>query len=332
MNLKSLALGLCLALDVSTSSAASVPTTPPGDFFGVPGTYTVDSDVGAMTGPDGFHVAGTVIDGTLTFRFDDFLLLPGATIQTVGDLPVAFLSDADMMISGPIQARSGGFDGALSGGTGAGPGGGSSATDRGAGGGGFGGAGGRGHDNFGDPGGAGGPAYGDIEQMLQGGSGGGGASGFFGALGGGAGGGALRLQAAGRMTVFANISVNGQLGGSGRGYGGGGGAGGGLILSAAEIIAAAFVSADGGTGGVGTFDNGGGGGGGRILIETLPGGFLNFGTITANGGAGGSSFFGFAESGMPGEIIIRTVPEPTALILALAGVGIPLHLLRRRKQ
>lgn len=330
MNLKTLALGIGLAFHAAVATAASLPSLPPGDFFGTPGIYTVNSNAGSMSGPSGYTATGTVVDGILEFRFDDFLLLPGATIQTTGDVPVAFISAADMMIAGPIQALAGGYAGGPACCNGSGPGGGQGIGDRGAGGGGFGGVGGRGHDNFGAAGGAGGPAYGDLELLLQGGSGGGGATGFFGSLSGGRGGGALRLEAAGRISVFANVSVNGQPGASGSGYGGGGGAGGGLILSAAEIIAAAFISADGGTGGVGTFDNGGGGGGGRILIETPPGGFLNFGTITANGGSGGSSFFGTAESGLPGAITIRTVPEPTALALALAGAAIPLRRLRRR--
>lgn len=301
----------------SASAAVVSSNASLGSFFGVPGLYAINTDTLAMSGPEGFLATGVVDNGRVVFQFDDFLLLPGSTIRTAGALPVEIASNSEMMIAGEISAFSGGFAGGSFGQTGLGPGGGGRASSSGGGGGGFGGAGGRGHSS----GGAGGATYGSILTALtalQGGSGGGGTTGFFGGRRGGDGGGALILRSAERMSVFGNVSVDGQNGaGGGSGYGGGGGSGGGLILSAPEIVLAATVSARGGRGGEGTFDNGGGGGGGRILIETSPNGFLDYGTITVDGGRGGSSFFGSGGNGMPGTITFQTVPEPSAAVLTL---------------
>lgn len=310
-------VGLCLlavfAQRPPQAEAASLPV-PPRDFFGAQGSYVVDSNSLSITGPDGYKTFGFRDRGVAVFEFSDFVLLPAASLETVGTLPVAIVSQATIQVIGEVTARSGGGRGGLAGRQGVGVGAGREANDGGGGGGGFGGIGGRGMS-----GGAGGGAYGDLDLFLQGGSGGGGATGFFGSGTGGAGGGVLMLTAARSIDVLAAVSADGSPG-SGGGYGGGGGSGGGLVLSAPEITIAATLSADGGRGGVGTFDNGGGGGGGRILIETHPGRFLNVGDISADGGRGGSSFFGVGGPGSAGVVTIRTyVPEPTSLYLVTLG-------------
>lgn len=324
MPVRYLLLTLCLALIPSLAAGSTISASALGSFRGTVGNYTIDSDALTLSGPNGLLVRGVLDNGTALFEFDDFTLLPTAQLTTVGSSPVSLVSNTDMDIIGRIFGGSGGAAGGLPSRTGAGMGGGSGRGSAGAGGGGFGGAGGVGHDT-GAPGGS---PYGDLEISLEGGSGGGGTSGFFGSSRGGAGGGALLLKAANQLNIFAPVSVDGGNGGS-NGYGGGGGSGGGLFLSAPAITLASGISANGGRGGVGTFDNGGGGGGGRILIETLVGGFENFGSISVSGGRGGSSFFGSGGDGQQGVVTIRTVPEPSALMLLAAG-GCLLSIRRQR--
>lgn len=307
------AIALFVSLVVTASHASTISSASLGTFRGTAGVYTIDTDTLSLSGSGGYEVFGELDRGVVSFTFDEFLLLPTASLTTTGSLPVEIVSNSSMDIIGLVTASSGGAPGGRFGASGSGLGGGRGYSENGAEGGGFGGRGG---------GPLGGSTYGDLTQLLQGGSGGGGTRGFFGSSSGGNGGGALRLKSLDRMGVYANLQANGGAGG-GLGYGGGGGSGGGLILSAPEIIIGSTVSADGGRGGVGTFDNGAGGGGGRILIETDPGGLELFGSLSVAGGRGGTSFFESRPSGLEGTITIRTlpIPEPTGFVLMALGVA-----------
>jgi hypothetical protein len=299
-----------------------------GDFVSLPGTYSINSDSLVMSGPNGFHVSGILENGIAIFAFDNFSLLPGASLITTGNRPAAILSVSDVLIAGGgITALGGGGKGGEPRVRGVGPGGGFPGFNffgGAGGGGGFGGMGGRGqfvNATFDFPG-DGGPAYGDLTLALEGGSGGGGGktnAGFESA--GGDGGGALEIGAFRSITIASLISADG-LPGPPRGSnhtGGGGGSGGGLILHARSIVNLGTITARGGRGGDGVFENGGGGGGGRILIDTMPDWFSNAGQINVGGGAGPSDFFGAGQPGQMGVLQVRStiVPEPGSVTLTM---------------
>ena len=170
---------------------------------------------------------------------------------------------------------------------------------------------------------AGGPRYGrgGGRAVLQGGSGGGGggggtttgASGAGGA--GGAGGGAIRLQAAGNITISGSITADG---GDGSGFRrtGGGGSGGMIALTAGGTVALhadARLSVRGGKGGDCAWmgATGGGGGGGRIVLASelltisgvaqKPGPLANSMGLAAAGGSGGYYAVDAVNNASPGD-------------------------------
>jgi len=299
-------------------------------FASVPGSYTVNTDTLLMSGPMGFAASGVLNSGIAVFSFTDFFLGVGADISTLGSRPAAILSRGDMTVAGNgIRALAGGGLGGEPRQMGAGPGGGFPGFNffgGAGGGGGFGGMGGRGQfesSTFDFPG-DGGPAYGDLNLALQGGSGGGGGkdnTGFESA--GGAGGGGLELAANGEILIAgAGVNADGLQGAprNSNHTGGGGGSGGGLILHAPSIMNTTLIAARGGRGGDGVFQNGGGGGGGRILIQTLPGGFVDFGVTSVGGGTSPSDFFGTGSPGQPGVLTIQ-IPEPSSIVGFASLIG-----------
>jgi hypothetical protein len=133
----------------------------------------------------------------------------------------------------------------------------SGGVNDGTGGGGYGGKGGSGSSTVG------GNGYGETSLPLAPGSGGGVAT----ATGiGGSGGGAVRIEAAGIMTIDGTINANG---GNGI-YGSGGGSGGAILLTCASFGGSTqgILRANGGNSALNTYNNnfGGGGGGGRIAV------------------------------------------------------------------
>ncbi len=135
----------------------------------------------------------------------------------------------------------------------------------------------------------GGGVYGSSSAPVTPGSSGGG--GWIGV--GGSGGGAVRIDAAGTVTVNGTISANGTA--AGPGQNGGGGAGGSIYITCQTLDGTGGVIQA--SGGAPYSVNGGGGGGGRIAI-----------IYTAFAGTpGGLRFY---ASGGPGYITDRT--DPTA--------------------
>ena len=166
-----------------------------GDLNPAPGTYTIDTTAGTLTGP-GTSFSGVLSSGVEVFDFSFVEIGSGVVINATGDNPLAILSQGKMTIAGSINGN--GRSAAIAsdgpgepGGPGGGAGGNSTtptdgngvgggfiqsggANTGGAGGGGFGGAGAAGGNSaYGDTGGAGGIAYGNV-PTIQGGSGGGG--------------------------------------------------------------------------------------------------------------------------------------------------------------
>ena len=300
-------------------------------FTSVPGSYTIDTDMLEMSGPDGFLAHGALSGNVAVFTFASFELGSAASLTTRGGRPAAILSQTNMTISGNgIRAFAGGGAGGAPAIRGMGPGGGfpgSGFFGGAGGGGGFGGPGGRGQrdDPMFDFPGAGGPAYGDLRSALQGGSGGGGGkanAGFQSA--GGDGGGGLELGAIGHLLIDSGVNADG-LPGAPRGANhtaGGGGSGGGIRLHASQITIDSLVTANGGRGGDGVFENGGGGGGGRILIQTGPAGLNIFGSVSVAGGPAPSDFFGSGVPGQPGVLIIQQIPEPSTILGLITAIPV----------
>ncbi|MBL4658699.1 MAG: T9SS type A sorting domain-containing protein [Flavobacteriales bacterium] len=111
---------------------------------------------------------------------------------------------------------------------------------------------------------------------------------------GGAGGGAIKIIAAGIVTINGTIGANGDVGFCmGLDYCSGGGSGGSIWLQANELRGTGSITANGGNGGIGTFA-GGGGGGGRIALYYSSNNFL--GAVTAIGGYGVNAGKGGAGS------------------------------------
>lgn len=318
-------------------------------------TITSYSDHATLTGP-GVSLNATVTQdpasgqSVAVFAFDSIEVVAGETIRGVasgqGSLPVALLSQNDVVVDGEgsinfsggsgsgsvegnadAQAGAGGYIGGQgpSGVSAAGQtarAGGISEPGGGGGGGGFGGSGGSG--GLPGPGsdGAGGMAYdANLASILQGGSGGGN-GGWF-AWGGG-GGGALEIVANDTVKIlsYGNVSVAGGAGGlealpNPDSYGGsaGGGSGGGLLIVGNAVDVEGTVNAQGGVGapdlGGGA---GGGGGGGCVLIVYGPGAFTDPGQINVQGGSGGGNSDVPAWSGTDGTKGESDTAQMSALI------------------
>ncbi|MCA9383913.1 hypothetical protein KC909_06145, partial [Candidatus Dojkabacteria bacterium] len=151
-------------------------------------------------------------------------------------------------------------------------------------GGGYGGAGGEGVQDGSNPPPTPGTVYGNQSNPVLLGSPGG-ASGEGGS--GGAGGGAIKIEAAGIVTINGQVTADGKDGIATVNTSGGGGAGGSVWIDAGEIAGNGIVRANGGSAAeVG--NQGGGGGGGRVIVvcDTVN----NFvGTASANGGSTNNS-------------------------------------------
>jgi hypothetical protein len=192
---------------------------------------------------------------------------PGATLQILGDLPLAVIASERIDILGAITgsahkeaAIAGGFSGHATSPTGAGPGGGSPGAVgyHGGGGGSYCGNGGGGGVDVGEmppfPSAHPGKPYGSLEIVpLMGGSSGGGDPHES---TGGAGGGAVQLVA-GKEIVIGDTGVIAVSGGGGRAGGGGGGSGGAVLLEAPKVTVTGVVAANGGGGGIFTGGSGG---------------------------------------------------------------------------
>lgn len=248
------------------------------------GPVVIDGDGPTISIGGAVTYTGEVHDGIAVFTFGEVLFDTDTFV--VGSVPVAVLSQGDLVVAAPISAFGrdalpgpGGHPGgtAVDGEAGAGPGGGRATPRPGAGGGGFGGDGGNAQD-----GGNGGASYGNLAVLLEGGSGGAKSTETDGGFGpdfengdGGGGGGAIELGAGNRLdvTVDGSISVDGGEGDTDDQHGGGGGSGGAIVLHATfGGLCDGGLSARGGAGGDDGgfgFSEGGGGGGGRITVLTL---------------------------------------------------------------
>jgi hypothetical protein len=145
---------------------------------------------------------------------------------------------------------------------------------------------------------SGGPVYGSILEPTDLGSGGGFSS------GGGRGGGAVRIIAAGMLTIDGEINADADDATSSNG---GGGSGGSIWATADDLNGTGLVSADGSsTTGTGT----GGGGGGRIALAAHDS-FTFSGSARAFGGNAGTP----ARKGGPGTIYMRLLSQPLGEII-----------------
>jgi hypothetical protein len=194
-------------------------------------------------------------------------------------------------------------------------------THKGGGGGGYGGAGGDGSSSGGTVGGGG--AWGDPDIATEEtfpdefGSGGGSAVVAY----GGTGGGAIKLVAAGTLTVEGTISANGGEGQSrdvsGDKSGGGGGAGGSIWLQCNRLAGSGTVTAYGGDGGYGNDPArgiGGGGGGGRIAMYFRSGSTNDLTTISVAGGSRGYALDTIATDGALGTFYVEGAPTGTLFL------------------
>ncbi len=330
------AWGLEMLEDRALLSVLDPDVTSLGAFPQSPNTYTITSytDHATLTGELGGTLNATVTKDPATgqlvavFPFDSIEVVAGETIRGVasgpGSLPVALLSQNDVVVDGGglinfsggsgsvqgISAAQAGAGGSIGGqGPGAGQpgrGGAPYQPGGGGGGGGFGMADVAGGKLFGSGGsgglpgpvndGAGGVAYdAELASTLQGGSGGG-AGGWY--SWGGGGGGALEIVANDTVKILGGgtIAVNGGPGGleaagNDWSYGGsgGGGSGGGLLIVGNTVDIEGAISAQGGQGANDSIGGaGGGGGGGCVLIVSEPDSFTHPGQINIQGGSGGS--------------------------------------------
>ena len=304
---RSLCILSTVALLPSAGFAATIGSRfDPADFASLgtlsisSGTITFNTTNLTVTGY-GNGVAANTQGGVsvAVFTFDAVSISGTATINVVGNRPIAILSKGDFTLSRPMSANGGNAsDGtggtALLGGSnggnraanGAGTGAGASANNEGGSGAGYGAAGGKGGVNNT----SGRASYGtaDLTSFLGGSGGGGGRQGANGG-GGGAGGGVIELAASGTLAIQAggSVTANGGSGAFDNRAGGGGGSGGAILLSAPTVINNGTLQANGGNGGGATEsgrDGGGGGAGGRIAIYANT---LTAGTTQASGGAAG---------------------------------------------
>lgn len=278
----------------------------------VPGTYTIDTSAGTMTGP-GVSLVGTYhADNVLVFSFETLTVPKGVKMMIEGRRPVALLAVGDLKFAGCISHDGGngapgtglnapgaGGEGDACGGTGLPPGsagcpsGGVGGAPMGVCGGSFGGLGFGAVDN----------TYGNLLLRLEGGSGGtGSVATVHGAgSGGGAGGGAIELGSLATLDIDgAAITANGGAAGYNGTLYASGGAGGGVLLHGAIVnIGSGAVSADGGVSGGAGPGNGGGGGGGRIAVQSTND-ITGVGLCVNPGGTGD-------HSGSPGVITTAQV-------------------------
>jgi hypothetical protein len=267
------------------------------------GAYTLNSDSGALTGPNGpqSNPQAQVVNGIKLLSVAGFSLPAGATLRVVGSQPVAIVSWGTMEIDGTIDASTANAT-ANTPGAGANP-----ATCAqhaavagqddnngagGAGGGGFsisGAAGGNGDSGQGGNGGTG-----TTTPLLAGGCsgahGGAGENGTPGGISGG-GGGAVQLTARTSLVVNGSINASGAGGGGATANGnrcsaggGGGGTGGMIVLESPSVTVngSAILAANGGGGGGGCNDRSSGPGGDGALSATQASGGQN-----GNGGGTG---------------------------------------------
>ncbi len=234
--------------------------------------------------------------------FRSLTVASGATLNLVGNRPVALVALGDVKIVGTVNASATGMTPGAGGnwsctGSGGKDGTGSSSSGGGGGGGGgygLSGAGGGYGDSSGNQGAAGVARGAATLTPLLAGCNGGRGGGCTTA--GGAGGGSVQISATGLVEVRGSLRVDGANGSNGcgsEGGGTGGGSGGGILLEAARttLVSGATLSSNGGKGG-----NGGGGG---------SGGAGGTGSAGAKAGSSHSSNGGGGGGGSVGRIRLR---------------------------
>lgn len=313
----------------------------------VAGTYTYNTDTGALGAPGGTTTtpANVVVPAGRVISVEAFNLASGARLRVLGAKPLIVASWSTIDVAGVIDASSNATEnGAGANPSGcaqhaAGPGQSNTSGAGGGGGGGNGGAGAAGGRGDAGNGGAGGATV-TAPLLLGGCAGGNGGNGNQLGGAGGSGGGAIQLTARDSVTIRGTVHAGGAGGAGGSGgndaaAGGGGGGTGGMIgieSMSITIQSGAILAANGGGGGGGSDDQlGGRGQDGQPLATRAVGGTevnagrggLGSGGAVLTGGIGGDSGANGAGGGGGGAGFIvlaaTTAPSVTGAIVSPAA-------------